>query len=189
MPEGKLSFISKKTFIPPAYRARGPGLFLVFSFLALFISAGFYGGLFFYRNYLKKQTADLSASLERAKSAFELPLINELFLISEKINSTKAILGQHRTLLPVFDFIEKMTLKDVQFKSFKFSFSKEAGPVILMDGAVKNYSTLALQAEAFGKDKNVKKVSFSGLNLGSQGAINFTVNLVLESSLLNYKGN
>lgn len=188
MPEDKLSFIPKKTFATPVYKSRGPGLFLAFSFFALLISGAFYGGLFFYRNMLKKQVTDLSSSLERAKVAFELPLINELFTISEKINSSKTLLSQHRTLLPVFNLLEKLTLKDVRFKSFRFSFSKESGPLVLMDGQTKNYSTLASQGDIFGKDKNIKKVSFSNLNLGSKGMVNFTINLVLEQSFLNYKG-
>lgn len=188
MPEDKLSFIPKKTFAGPVYKSRGPGLFLVFSFLILLISGVFYGGLFFYGNTLQKQVTGLSSSLERVKVAFELPLINELFTISEKINSSKILLSQHRTLLPVFDLLEKLTLKDVRFKSFRFSFSKESGPLILMDGQTKNYSTLASQGDILGKDKNIKKVSFSNLSLGSKGMVNFTIHLVLEQSILNYKG-
>ncbi|MBI4692100.1 MAG: hypothetical protein HY773_01510 [Candidatus Terrybacteria bacterium] len=188
MPEDKLSFIPKKTFTGPVYKSKGPGLFLAFSFLALLISGAFYGGLFFYRNTLQKKITSLSSSLERAKIAFELPLINELFTISEKIDSSKTLLSQHRTLLPIFDLLEKLTLKDVRFKSFRFSFSKESGPLVLMDGQTRNYSTLASQGEIFGKDKNIKKVSFSNLSLGSKGLINFTIHLNLEPSLLSYKG-
>ncbi len=187
MPEDKISFIPKKTFEKPLYKRSGPGFFLTSSFLLLLLSGLIYGGMILYRNSLKQQVDVLSDSLERAKATFEFPLINELFNVSEKIKVSKVLLEQHKTIAPIFDFLEKSTLKDVRFKSFKYSFLKDKELIISMEGMAKSYSSLALQGKAFEEEKNIKTVSFSGLNLGDKGAINFKVTLALDPSFISYK--
>ena len=187
MPEDKLSFIPQKTFEPAFYKRRGPGIIIVFSFLLFFISISAYGALFLYKNSLNKEVNVLTDSLERAKAAFELSLINEVNQTSEKIDYSKKLLEQHTSLVPVFDFLEKNTLKDVRFKSFKYSIAKNENPIVLLDGSAKNYSMLALQGDIFEKDKNIKNVLFSGLGLGEKGMINFTVKLILDPSMFIYK--
>jgi hypothetical protein len=187
MPEDKISFIPKKTFERPFYKSRGPGFFLTSSFLLLLLSGLICGGAILYRNSLKKQVDLLSDSLERAKAAFELPLINKLVSTSEKIKTAKVLLAEHKTIVPFFDFLERSTLKDVRFNSFEYSLSKDKEATISMGGTAKSYASLALQAKAFEEEKNIKNVSFSGLNLGDKGAINFKVNLTLDPSFLSFQ--
>jgi hypothetical protein len=187
MPEDKLSFIPQKTLEPAFYKRRGPGIIIVFSFLLFFISISAYGALFLYKNNLNKEINVLTDSLERAKAAFELSLINEVSQTSEKINYSKKLLEQHTSLVPVFDFLEKNTLKDISFKSFKYSIAKNENPIVLLDGSAKNYSILALQGDIFEKDKNVKSVLFSGLGLGEKGMISFAVKLILDPSMFIFK--
>lgn len=187
MPEDKLSFIPQKTFETPFYKRRGPGIIIVFSFLLFFISVSAYGALFLYKNSLNKEVSVLTDSLERAKAAFELPLINEVNQTSEKIDYSKKLLEQHVSLVSIFDFLEKNTLKDIRFKSFKFSIAPNKTPTVLLEGSAKNYSTLAFQGDIFEKDKNIKSVLFSGLSLGEKGMINFAVKLILDPQMLIYK--
>jgi len=187
MPEDKLSFIPQKTFEPAFYKRRGPGIIIVFSFLLFFISISAYGALFLYKNSLNKEVNVLTDSLERAKAAFELSLINEVNQTSEKIDYSKKLLEQHVSLVSIFDFLEKNTLKDIRFKSFKYSIVKDENPTVLLEGAAKNYSTIAVQENIFEKDKNIKGVLFSGLSLGEKGMINFAVKLIFDPSMLIYK--
>ncbi|MCX6731836.1 MAG: hypothetical protein NTX55_02520, partial [Candidatus Parcubacteria bacterium] len=101
MPEDKLSFIPQKTFEPAFYKRRGPGILIIFSFLIFFLSISAYGALFLYKNSLSKEVNVLTDSLERARAAFELPLINEITQTSEKIDSSRKLLEQHVSLAPI----------------------------------------------------------------------------------------
>ena len=187
MPEDKLSFIPQKTFEPAFYKRRGPGILIIFSFLLFFLSISAYGVLFLYKNSLNKELNVLTDSLERAKAAFELPLINEINQTSEKIDYSKKLLEQHVSLVPIFDFLGQNTLKDARFKSFKYSIAKNENPTVSLEGLAKDYSTIAVQEDIFEKDKNIKSVLFSGLGLGEKGIINFSVKLTFDPSMLIYK--
>lgn len=187
MPEDKLSFIPQKNFTPTFYKGGGPGLVVIISLILFFISAGSYGALFLYKKSLQKDIGDLSQSLERAKAAFEISLINEMSQVSGKINHSKKLLEQHVSPSPVFDFFESNTLKNLRFKDFKYSIDKDGTPAVSLDGVAESYSSLALQGNIFEKDKNVKSVSFSGIGLGEKGVINFTVKLSFDPSMIIYK--
>ncbi len=187
MLEDKLSFIPQKTFEPTFYKRRGPGIIIIFSFLLFFISISVYGALFLYKNSLNKEVSVLTESLERARAAFELPLINEVNQISEKIDYSKKLLEQHVSFVPILDLLERNTVKDIRFKGLKYSIVQNENPTVLLEGSAKNYSTLAFQGDIFEKDKNIKGVLFSGLGLGEKGMINFTVKLILDPPMLIYK--
>lgn len=187
MPEDKLSFIPQKTIEPFFYKRRGLGIFAVFFFLIFLVSLLLYGGMFVYKNNLKKEVNNLAASLERAKAAFEISLINELNQLANKINVTKKLLETHITPAPLFDFLEKNTLKDIRFKSFKYSVDNSGNLIVLLEGVAKDYSSLALQGDVFEKEENIKEVSFSGLSLSDQGLVNFNVKLSLAPSFITYQ--
>ena len=190
--DDKLSFVPQKTFEPTFYKKRRLGVLVVFPFFLFLASVLFYGGLLFYKNKIKKETDVLADSLERAKSAFEIPLINEISQISEKINYSKTLLERHTGLISIFDFLQENTLKDVRFKDFKYSISKTEDrgemPTVVMEGLAKSYSILALQGDIFEKDKNIQNVSFSDLGLSERGTVNFNVKLILNPQMLIYKG-
>lgn len=186
MPEEKLSFISQKTFNPPVYKSAGPGVLLIFSFLIFFLSGSLAIGLFFYKNSLKKEIDSMNDSLVSARAAFELPVINKLINISDKISSVKKLLAERNSLIPIFDLLESTTLKDVRFKNFKYSTSEKNFTVVL-DGTTKNYSVLAAQSDIFEKEKDIKEVLLSNFNLGEKGVVNFMAKIVFDPELVVYK--
>lgn len=187
MPEDKLSFIPQKNSEQTLYRGKGPGIIVIISFLLFFASLAAYGGLFLYKNSLQKETDVLAQSLERAKAAFEIPLINEISQSSQKINYSKKLLGQHTSVVPIFDFLEKNTVKSISFKGFKYSIDKDGTPLVSLDGLAKSYTDLALQGNVFEKEKSVKNAVFSGIGLGEKGIINFSVKLSFDPSVIIYK--
>lgn len=191
MPEDKLSFIPKKAGAPPVYRGKGPGFFLAFSFLLLVVSSFALGGMFFYKKSLAGEVDLLMQTLDKTKSAFEPALINTIIQFADRIDSAKTLLGDHKTLLPFFEFLEKSTLPDVRFKEFTYSFSeaesKNGEILIVMGGVAKSYAALASQAEIFEKEKSVKSVYFSDFKLGDNGAVNFRVKISSDPLIFKYK--
>jgi hypothetical protein len=187
MPEDKLSFIPQKKVEPTFYRGEGPGIVIIISFILFFVSVGSYGGLFLYKNSLQKNVDTLAQSLERAKAAFEISLINQISDTSQKINYSQNLLGSHTSVAPIFDFLEKDTLKSISFKSFKYSVDKDGVPSVLLEGLAKSYTDLALQGDVFEKESVVKSAVFSGIGLGEKGIINFTVKLIFDPSIIIYK--
>ncbi len=183
----KTAFIPKKPTSRPFYKTKGPGIFFVASLLALVFSGMFAGGVYVYEKMLEKRVNLLSQSLERANAAFEPALITELNRVSEKIESSKILLENHRMLTPIFDFLRKFTLKSVRFSKFSVEFGKEGEALVSMNGTAKSYSSLALQMEEFQKDKSVEKLSVSGLSPSKDGFVKFNIEMAFNKNFIKYR--
>lgn len=184
--ENRVSFIPKKIIGAPVYKSRGLGVFTVFALMVFLVSAALWGGLFLYERYLKEQISEKESSLKIAQSGLESSLIMSLAQLAGKIDAAKSLIKNHKAPSSIFVFLEDNTLKDVRFKNFDFSFSSAGESSVSMSGVAKSYSALALQANAFEKNGNVRKASFSGFKLDKNGWVNFEVEIVFNPSILVY---
>lgn len=183
----RTSFIPKKTFKKPVYKTKGVGFLLGFSLLLFVVSGLFSGGVFFYKEVLKRQVAVLEDSLKRAHAGFEPELVKELMNVSEKVKAAKILLKEHKALTPIFDFLKERTLKKVRFFSFDYKLSKEGEPIISMKGVAKGYAPLALQIDEFQKSEELKDISVSKLSLMNDGKVSFILDLVFNPKFISYK--
>lgn len=183
----RTSFIPKKSFKKPVYKAKGAGFLLGFSLILFIVSGLFLGGIFFYKEVLKKQITVLEVSLKRAHAGFEPELVKELTSVSMKVKAAKVLLKEHKTLTPIFDFLRESTLKNVRFSSFAYKLSKEGEPDISMRGVSKGYAPLALQIGEFQKSKDLKDISVSKLSLTKDGNVAFYLELVFNPEFISYK--
>jgi len=192
MPEDKFSFIPKKTFASPVYRRRGLGFLGTISTVLFLVSAFVAGGLWLYRADLQKQITLKEDDLAKTEAGFEVSLINTLINVSEQIEATKKLIANHKTILPIFDFLEKNTLKEVGYKNFKYSLNNNGNPEVVLGGSANGYGVLALQVETFealrGKDKEIESVSFSDVSVGEKGTVNFNAKLIFNPSVVAYNG-
>ncbi len=183
----RTSFIPKKSFKKPVYKAKGAGFLLSSSLILLIVSGLLLGGVFFYKEVLKKQIIVLGISLKRAHAGFEPGLVQELTNVSMKVKAAKVLLKEHKALTPIFDFLRNSTLKNVSFSSFSYKPSKEGEPNISMRGISKGYAALALQIDEFQKSKDLKEISVSKLSLTNKGNVSFNLELVFNPEFISYK--
>lgn len=180
------SFIPKTRLTGPVYRRKGIGFGVFIAVLVLLVSLGLFAGVYFYKKSLTKEIEEASASLERAKKAFEPGLISELTQLDSDLKAAEIILLSHSASSKIFDLIGDLTLPEVAFSSFSFNLA-EKKPIITMAGEAKSYTTVALQARIFEESEFIDKASFSGLSLKEAGKVGFSAELIINPSYLIYK--
>lgn len=187
--EEKGSFIPKKTLAKPVYVGSRFGLFFFFSFLIIVISGLLLGGTYLYKGFLEKNISELLDSLKRAQDILDPVFIQKMQTIDTKIESSKVLLSQHRMPSALFEFLEQTTLESVRFSNFDFSYPSQKDEDVIVDlrGTAKGYSSLALQAREFQKNKYVENIIFSGLSLGEKGVVNFSAKIIIDPSYLAYQ--
>lgn len=163
----------------------------LFGFLATLIFAMAVAlslGVFSYNKYLSYQIGKMGADLEAARSNIEPEAINELVRLDGRISSTNMLLNKHTVMTPVFDLIEDNTVSSVKFNTFSMTPTDE-GAMIVMEGEARNYTALALQAEAFQGHKSLKNPAFSELSLDESGNVRFTFKAIVDPNLVSYQRN
>jgi len=145
-----------------------------------------YGGVFYYKQLSERRVAGLSDALKQARAGFEPSLISQLSDVANRIGSAKKLLKTHKTLVPLFEFLERATLKSVRFSNFEY-IPLDEGEEIAMKGSARSYASLALQIEEVQNSIGVKDVTVSGLSLGQGGAIDFNIKVVFEPDFVKYQ--
>lgn len=185
-PQVSTSFIPKEALTAERARAGGVGLFLLIAILVFVLSLVAAGAAFAYTQVLNKQLAGQKSDLDRQKGAFDPATIQDLVRLDSRINQAKSLLQKHVAPSGVFLFLAQKTLVNVQFTSFLYQLNADGTATIQMDGSADSFSTIALQSDALGASSMLKDVIFSGITVGTDGRISFTLQAKADPALLLY---
>jgi hypothetical protein len=192
------SFIPKKPIEPVASRRSGGsmGLLTFVSIIIFLVSIGLAGYVFLERKLLIQQINTDQATISANKDSFtaDSVTIENLIELNSRINVAKDLLNKHITVSPVFDFLQKATLRSVMFKNFSFSSGgKDSSGVsrisVQMSGVAPDWETVALQADEFGKSdykKNISEPKISNLSVNTDGSISFQFSAYVAEDYLMY---
>jgi hypothetical protein len=186
------SFIPKKSMMveEQTTSSKKPIGFLmiisIFVFLTVMLASG---GLYLYRGMLQKNISDMDANLALAKERFEPATINRLQVLGKRLESSNIILSKHIAISPIFNTLQKLTLKTIRYSKFGYEFGNEKDSRILvkMSGQAIGYRSIALQADLFTKDKNLIDPTFSNLSLDDKGNVLFDLEFSVDPSFVDYK--
>ena len=190
-PKFSTSFIPKKTLATTTSvkKKSGAGSLGVVTLLTLIIALGavvLSVGAFLYQQILEVNITRKTDTLERARAAFEPALIQELVRIDSRIESAEAILNDHITPSVLFETLEDLTLKSVQFKDFELVRVSDDKINLSMKGVADDFRGVALQAEVFGKSKIIRDPIFSELNLNQEGRAVFSLSAFVDPSFVKF---
>lgn len=182
------SFIPKKPIIEESVKPKkSMGILTVFTviiFLSVVLS---FGGLFFYQKVLSQNIADQEKQLNLANQRFEVSTITELQTLDKRLKSSDAILAEHLTISPIFKVLQDITMKSVRYTQFNYEIGANDMILVKMTGEAEGYRAIALQADLFSANKNLRDPVFYNLNLQEKGEVLFDLEFSVDPSLVNYK--
>jgi hypothetical protein len=181
------SFIPKKPMIEQGRVVKPSiGLFMIISIFLFFSMVIASGGAYFYKKVLTDNITKMKSDLILAKNRFEPSKIVQLKILDKRLISSDEILSKHITVSPIFEVLEALTMKTVRYTLFSYDFTNKA-IVVKMSGQAIGYSSIALQADLFTKNKNLIDPIFSNLSLDDKGNVLFDLVFSVDPSFVNYK--
>ena len=189
------SFIPKKTIVEGITRKPSVGLFLLIAIILFIVSLSVAGWVYLEKKVLITKINNEKTAIETNKNNFETATIESIIRLDSRIKVANDLVRNHLSVSPIFNFIESRTLKNVRFKSFTFSAKgtdSSGNPVLKIDlsGQAKDFKTLALQADEFGKTEYrgvIEGPMFSSLNLAVDGSVNFNFSASVVSDFAKYE--
>lgn len=182
------SFIPKKPVVS-AVRTKGSGmsLFMVVSIFVFVVSLVCAGLVFAGQKYLSDRLAKDKESFKKAQEIFDPLTVDTLVRLDRRIESAKKILSRHIAILPIFDYLESKTLKNIRFKSMDMLFLENGAAGLDMKGEAKNFSAVALQSDVFAESKELKNPIISDIDLTLTGGVTFNFKSEVDQELVLYK--
>lgn len=189
-PNFQTSFIPKKPIIEErATVHHSVGLFTFIALLVLFTVLFSSIGLYLYKGVLVKNIAKMENDLNLAKNRFEPSKITELQLLDQRLRASSEILSRHIAISPIFQVLQKLTMKTVRYTKFSYSVGedKRSKIVVKMSGLAIGYRSIALQSDLFAQNKNLIDPVFSNLTLDDKGNVLFDLEFSVDPSFVDYK--
>lgn len=170
---------------------RSPVNFLSLIIFTIFLTTlAATAGVYVYKYYLERQIGILKQDFEAAKKDFNQTFVDEASRLSQRLSASKDILKNHVSASAIFDLLQRNTLQTVAFNNFGYSKDDLGNVKITTSGVAKNYSSIALQSDAFVEQIScIKNPVFSGLSLDSSGNVVFKFDAVLDLGVVNYSKN
>lgn len=182
------SFIPKKPVVS-AERTKGSSmsLFMIVSIFLFVVSLVCAGLVFAGKKYLSDQLAKDEEKFKKAQEIFDPLTVDTLVKLNNRIESAKKILSKHIAILPIFDYLESKTLKNVRFKTVNVLFLENGTASLDMKGEAKNFSAVALQSDVFAESKELKNPIISDIDLSLVGGVTFSFKTEVDPSVVLYR--
>jgi hypothetical protein len=181
------SFIPKKPINSESSGHTGAGIFSLLAFIIFLCALVLSGGVFVYRIAVQKNIELLKANLKKSEQTFDTDFINTVVRLNTRIETAKLLLHKHIAITPVFDLLEQNTLSTVTFRDFHLTPGTNDKFTVIMKGVAKDYNSIALQSDVFGKSKYLRDVIFADLNPDTSGNIGFTFKATIDGKLVSFE--
>jgi len=171
--------------IPKKTEAEFPlvNILLYFSLILLLGSAS---SLLVLDHYQKKSEKDLQ-HIESLIAEKETPegkaLEQEVLRYKEKIDRVAPLLASHQKSSAFFSYFEKLSHPKVTFSSLSLNLKENRASLV---GTTENFQTLEQQLHVLKKEKSIKNVNLSGISIGEEGKIGFSLDLLLDPQIFKY---
>ena len=147
-------------------------------------------GSYFGLNYLQKRASGEIQTIEdqisKVKTAEEEALKRELFEKEKKIKDFSVLLDEHQIHSNLFPFLGEICHPKVQFLSLGFSKSGEYYQVNFPAQA-ESYEVLHQQILILRDEELIKDLKLSGISVGKEGKVNFSLVFSLDPSIFEFK--
>jgi hypothetical protein len=184
------SFIPKKPVVKErAVRAPSVSFATIIAFIIFFASVLLVGGTILYKGNLEQAITTKSNELDLARGRFEEEKLNQLQSLDRRLIASEEVLAGHIAISPIFQDLQKYTMKEVQFTSFTYDFVDAGFKSVLvrMRGKAIDYRTIAVQSDLFSANKNFINPVFSNLVLDSDGNVLFDLEFSVDANFVDYR--
>ncbi len=184
------NYVSRRT-------TKGPGFYI--TFLVFFISVLVSIGMFVYTRIIEASIEDKLAQIERVQAAFDPASMKELIRVDTRMKYAHLLIDGHVTPSEYLRLLEQMTLRNVRYESLSFNTGSAATkpsaqalpeaqtpPSVVLTGQAADFKKIALQADQFALNADVRNPVVSGLNINSEKLAVFSVTMHIDQRLISY---
>ncbi len=177
------------TLIPKDYKEKVEGKTIfskiaILAFVLLILGLLVYGGLFFLKESLDSQLVDLRGQIEKLDGQKDKEFEGKVISLEKALKSLKTILNNHFYWSSLVSKLESLVVPQITFSSLDGKSLEDGSISLVLKGSAPGYTYLAKQMVSFSQDDLVSNVKASGITLGTEGGIEFTLDINFLKDIL-----
>lgn len=188
-----ISFIPKQSLAREGGNKKRPvSLFMAISIGLLVLSAGAYGGLYYYAYTLTQDNAAKEQQLVNLRNEIDRSTLQKAQRIEARLKGAETLVEQHVALSSVFAFLEEHVLSNVQLTSFSFAREQKkegegSALSLMVDGKAPDFASVISLRRSFLDPSGIfTDGKLQGVSLGDFGEVNFTFRGTVDPSDITY---
>lgn len=178
------------SLIPEEYKEEKIGFGLILSKLGILVivlvilSLLTYGGLSFYNKSLSNQLEEIQNQVVELDKQRDKDFEKEMESLSRALKNLKTIFKNHFYWSNLFSKLKELTVPLVSFSNFSGQLTEDNIVRIILSGKTAGYTYLAKQMVSFSEEKLISDIKVSGIALGTQGGIEFSLDINFLKEIL-----
>lgn len=178
------------SLIPKDYKKEKISLESIFSkmgiLIVVLVGLGLLGyvGLFFHSKSLNKQLQTLQGEIQKIDEQKDEVFEKEAVSLERVLKNLKTILKSHFYWSSFFSKFENLTVPQVSFSDFNGALDEDGFLTLMLAGKTSGYTYLAKQMKSFSQERFVSDINVSGINLSTEGGIEFNLNIIFSKDIL-----
>jgi hypothetical protein len=170
---------------------RRRGRFNVLSFISIVC---FFGalilsvGVFLLKSNSMQTLEEKKKELSDKQGSFNNAEVDELRAFHDRLTAANYLLDSHIAPSVLFDFLERTTQEEIQYRNFTFGRRPSGNVSVSMQGVAPRFNTVASQAKRYLEDEKelFANVLFTNLNKPSSRYVTFQVDFDINKSAVTY---
>lgn len=150
---------------------------LVFGLIFVFLVAGLYLGLMFYKNSLLSSITQVDAELAALEKSRDKKLEQKLLGLKNQLSVIAPLISSHLFWSQGLTKVQSLVQPQVQFKSINVDTSAAK---IVFQATAASYTTIAKQIAAFYTDDSITDIVLNKATSLPTGNIDFTMQLIFD---------
>jgi len=138
-----------------------------------------------YKYMIAKDVQVLEQSITKARESFDPSLLKVFENLDRRLIAANGLLESHSKVLPIFDLLDRVTLKSVKYSYLGYVNNGIAVSVKITGEAI-NFESIALLALEYNKSGKILNPIISNLGVLVDGKVTFNVAFNVDSSLVSY---
>ncbi len=178
------SFIPKKDIKKVKGSRKSPvNVFLLISIIIFLTAVLGSAVVWLWKDSLRKENQSRLESLNNSRDNFGLDSIEKYVLLSNRIAAADQILSNHTSVEQLFEILEDDTLTSIVLSNFDMQFSDEK-VTVTSRGIAPDYNHVALQADQYTANTDIKELLLSNVNEDNNGGVSFNLSFSLDKKIL-----
>lgn len=169
---------------PSIILGQGRSLLFYSSLLIFFLILASYGGLAILNPSQQKTKEKSIEEIKLKQENLRPELLNEIFLLDERLKNMRMLLSRHTFVSNVFRLIESDSHPLVHFINFSLITDSRK---LEVTGETANYTTLSKQIGILERDPQIEKVEFGGLSFTAANLLGFKLTIILKPGVLQFR--
>ena len=137
---------------------------------------------------LEKDIINQVETMKQARKKIDEKFLQQASRLNTRIESANSMLANHVAPSEIYSLLEDYTLQTVSFSRFSFIDNQDGTINVKGSGEAKQYESIVLQSDAFGKSGYLRNVIFTNLTSNPNNSnIGFSFEATLDPKLIFYK--